>query len=1056
MKGLVRRLPPIAWRDAKLREWREENRKLKAQLAAARKAGARPPWVRPSDEEARRLIRRSGLFDESWFLGEVQPPPGVDLVQYWLDHHEDRSPHPGFIPEWYVAELRRVVGKRMADEAEASPLLHYLTVGARRGIAPHPLMDPDYAERYPDSRQHPGGTLGHLLAQIPSDEQTGIRAGLAPHDFLRRAEHVGRLIRETRGFSHLERDRPDFDAAAEAEFKRELRRVDLPDPPPLVSVVVPTRNRAEAVARAVASVVAQSYPHWELLLVDDGSTDDTRGRLTDFLRDPRIRYLRHEASRGVAAARNTGLRHATGHYVAYLDSDNTWYPDFLELMVRFMHRESAPVAYAMSALVEEGANGRRLYRGMPFSRSALLERNFIDCIVLVHERRLLDEVGVFDESLRRNVDWDLFIRLASVCDFAFAPFLATEYDVWDTRGDRITTDEPSSYRFVVRQRALIDWEAVDAQLAERVPGRLTAVVVVSSDPVKAVETVNRLLSTARGDVEVVVVDSHLAEVDSAVLLGRLCEEPRVILHRTTQALPLEVCRNLGATLGTGEYLAFVSENLWSEPGWDTGLVDALDEHVVVQPLVLLPGGSVWSAGVDFLPQGREILRFHNFSGDAPEVRHHQVASTVASICLAVRAREFVAARGFDPRFVRHLTGSELGLRLTSDTGRTAACVISSVMALREPLTGPSTDSSRNAAWNNEHMLTELAQQRTEVREGPATPEGLRVEGFLQRAIADRAVTALYVHDRPERPLRWALKIAAPTVERRTNWGDWHFARALAASLERLGQIATVDCKDSWYRPTVHLDDVTLYIRGTSVYDVNPGHINIAWVISHPERVSASELNHYDLVFGASARWCDRMSDKLGRPIEPLLQCTDHRRFRPVAPSRDKAHPVLVVANARGMRPAVAAALEAGVVPAVYGVRWAGLLPEGSWKGEYIPNEELPAVYSAAGTVLNDHWEDMREQGIVSNRLFDLVACEARVISDHLPEVDELFEGVVLTYDRAEDIPDLIQRHLNETPDQAARRRAVGQMVRERHTFDARAQFLCDRVAELRRERQRAK
>src|SRR5699024_5273920 len=162
-----------------------------------------------------------------------------------------------------------------------------------------------------------------------------------------------------------------------------------------------------------------TYGNWELIVVDDGSRDETQRVLEPHLRDPRVRVLTHETNRGVAAARNTGLAVATGHYVAFLDSDNPWEPDFLDLMVRFMVRDGHRVAYAMSALEEQGGKQRRRYRGMPFSREALLERNYIDCIVILHERALLREIGGFDESLRRNVDWDYLIRLSDVADFAY-------------------------------------------------------------------------------------------------------------------------------------------------------------------------------------------------------------------------------------------------------------------------------------------------------------------------------------------------------------------------------------------------------------------------------------------------------------------------------------------------------------------------------------------------------------------------------------------------------------------------------------------------------------
>ena len=133
----------------------------------------------------------------------------------------------------------------------------------------------------------------------------------------------------------------------------------------MVSVVLPTKDRAGIIEIAVDSVLQQTYRNLELILVDDGSQDATAEALGDRLSDPRVVYLRHDAPRGVAAARNAALGRARGDLIAYLDSDNTWRPDFLELMVAFMTRGHHRVGYAMSALTEEGGENRKVYRGMP-------------------------------------------------------------------------------------------------------------------------------------------------------------------------------------------------------------------------------------------------------------------------------------------------------------------------------------------------------------------------------------------------------------------------------------------------------------------------------------------------------------------------------------------------------------------------------------------------------------------------------------------------------------------------------------------------------------------
>lgn len=1055
LRKLAKHLPPIAWRDEQLRALRGKITRLEAQVVKL--GGSVPSRVAlPTDEIAVSHVRRSALFDEDWYVSQLYEPlpAGVDPVHHYVTHGHGLglSPHPAFVGEWYVRQL--------GAKVSAAPLVHYLEFGAARGISPHPAFDAEaYLADHPDSGDHPDGPIGHFLAghgggdqtsSFVQDSQTAAEP-MSPKSFVTAARVAAEAVRDARGFHHLERDATTFDIDAEGRFKDSLRDVQLPADPPTISVVLPTKDRAEIVLAAVESVLNQTYEHWQLLIVDDGSVDDTEGRLAPYLEDERVTLLRHPQSRGVSAARNTGIAAAEGDYVAYLDSDNTWRSDFLELMVRFMHRDGHRVAYAMSALIEQGGEGRRLYRGMPFSREALQERNYIDCIVLVHDRSLLEQVGGFDEGLRRNVDWDLFIRLVEVTDFAFAPFIATEYDVWDQREERVTTDEAVSYRYLVRQRALLDWKTLRTGPTRR-QDLMSAVVVATGSASEAIGTVRRVRETASGPLEVVVVDSRLTEADGLALAFAFAGDEGVVVHRLTQPLPMEVARNVGASLSSGAVIAFLPESAWCEPAWDLPLVAALESHVAVQPVVLNPGGSVWSAGASFLSGGHTVLLYKGFAGDAPELRSTRQVPAVTAICMAVKAAPFLAVEGFDPLFVRHHAGPDLSLRMSRHLGGTAACVGASVVALRNEPPTPTKSATLMAARDNDRRVrARWGTPQGDARE-QAARDGYEVAGFVRQSNTQIDAVPILTHARPERPLRWALKIGPPNVERRTNWGDWHFALALRDSLERLGHEVTIDCKEEWYRPSAYLDDVVVVLRGVSVYEVNPAHTNVAWVISHPERVSTSEMADYDLVFSGSPRWCRRVRSKLRVPVEELLQCTDHRRFHPVDPDHRRAHSVLVVANARGVRPSVAAALAAGVVPAVYGLRWSGLLPEGAWKGEYLPNEQLPAVYAAAGAVLNDHWDDMRQQGLLSNRLFDLAACNARVISDHLPEVQDVFGDVILTYTTPDDIPDLVATHLNESPDRRMAREQLGEHVRSVHTFDARAQTLSERVLQARAHR----
>jgi O-antigen biosynthesis protein len=244
-----------------------------------------------------------------------------------------------------------------------------------------------------------------------------------------------------------------------------------------------------------------------------------------------------------------------------------------------------------------------------------------------------------------------------------------------------------------------------------------------------------------------------------------------------------------------------------------------------------------------------------------------------------------------------------------------------------------------------------------------------------------------------RPLRWAIKTCAPDVAERHQWGDWHFAVSLARALERQGAHVTVDCRRAWYRPTAHLDDVVLSLRGTRRYEPNPQHCNLTWVISHPEWVTADELGVLDHVLVASPGLAERLARRVPHvPVEPLLQCTDSEVFFP-DPDPELAEEVLFVGNSRGqLRTVIRDALAAGLRPAIHGEGWEGLVPDELIRSTHVPNHELRRHYASARVVLNDHWEDMREHGIVSNRIFDALACGATVVTDRIEGLPPAPEG----------------------------------------------------------------
>lgn len=185
---------------------------------------------------------------------------------------------------------------------------------------------------------------------------------------------------------------------------------------PDVSVIIPTYNYAQFLAESIQSVLQQTYSEFELLVVDDGSTDQTRQVVAQFESDPRVRYLFQE-NRGDAAARNTGINHTTGRFVAFLDSDDLWLPEKLARQVEVLQlRPEISVVY--TAIVLQQIDEQRRLPPPPAWREStlyeeLLYRNVITgshSSVMIR-REVFEQVGLFDDAFRIS-DRDLWRRLA--------------------------------------------------------------------------------------------------------------------------------------------------------------------------------------------------------------------------------------------------------------------------------------------------------------------------------------------------------------------------------------------------------------------------------------------------------------------------------------------------------------------------------------------------------------------------------------------------------------------------------------------------------------------
>lgn len=205
---------------------------------------------------------------------------------------------------------------------------------------------------------------------------------------------------------------------------------------PLVSVVIPTYNRAHLVNRAIATVLAQSYQDFEVVVVDDGSKDNTRDVVSQ-IEDKRIRLITHEINQGASAARNTGIMAAKGRYVAFHDSDDEWLANKLETQMRLFETLPPEVGVVYSDMCRISANKRLYFRSLhilPTDATAYEQalgpvplRIGIQTTVI--RRECFDKAGIFDRKLPALEDFELLLRMAKYYRFCHIPeALVNHYD----------------------------------------------------------------------------------------------------------------------------------------------------------------------------------------------------------------------------------------------------------------------------------------------------------------------------------------------------------------------------------------------------------------------------------------------------------------------------------------------------------------------------------------------------------------------------------------------------------------------------------------------------
>jgi glycosyltransferase involved in cell wall biosynthesis len=204
---------------------------------------------------------------------------------------------------------------------------------------------------------------------------------------------------------------------------------------PSVSVVIPAFNAESTIIETVESVLSQSFTDFELLLINDGSTDGTLSQLAE-IKDSRLRILSFPNG-GVAASRNRGIEHSTGAYIAFLDADDVWSRDKLkEQLAALATTPRAAVAYSWNDYIDK--NGAFVHHGWhPKHQGDVYEALFCCCFIengsnILVKREAIAAVGLFDATATPAEDWDFYLRLAEKYDFVCIPKVHVFYRIIPT------------------------------------------------------------------------------------------------------------------------------------------------------------------------------------------------------------------------------------------------------------------------------------------------------------------------------------------------------------------------------------------------------------------------------------------------------------------------------------------------------------------------------------------------------------------------------------------------------------------------------------------------
>ena len=394
----------------------------------------------------------SGVYITNANTDDRHRPDALEVMANYLDRHSETS--LVYADQLITTTANDTWATTKANQRWNWPSFDYSELERRCILGSQPMWRKSLHEQY-----------GYFRSELTSagDYEFWLRIGKT-ENIVRLPEILGLYYNNQQGLEHAspisqqetrrileEYNIPDRGVTAKMSMPAPIYPSELQALPyrrttqPLVSVIIPTKDRPEMLAQAVKSVLNQTLPDIEIIVINDGGID-VQNVLDPLNLKRNIIYLKHDRNLDRSAARNTGIHAASGKYIAYLDDDDTYHPNHVETLVNFLQNSEHKVAYTDAVMAEQQKQdgkyvtiNRTVPYSLDFDNEKILVNNFIPILCLIHQKSCLDETGVFDVNLGTHEDWDLLIRLSRKFRIAHIKETTCEF-VWRNDGSTTTSN----------------------------------------------------------------------------------------------------------------------------------------------------------------------------------------------------------------------------------------------------------------------------------------------------------------------------------------------------------------------------------------------------------------------------------------------------------------------------------------------------------------------------------------------------------------------------------------------------------------------------------------